>query len=83
MTDEGEECIHLIFPASACVICSKPQARPRGPFVWDIPNKAMSDTVSMEASHRSQCIGRCQGWIEPGDVIVPLPNGKWVHDGCD
>jgi len=71
-----EDCIHLIFPASACTICNGKDAAEKE---W---TKAFSDPF--QASYRSMCHETCRRYVEPGEMIViNRKTGKVCHEGCE
>lgn len=68
---ETEECIHLIFPASACTIC-----HPR-----EVPTLPESYEGTMIAKFDGQCPD-CNLPIYAEHSVIRKRRGKWLHKRC-
>lgn len=85
MTDE-EECIHMIWPSSSCVVCNPP--KPISKQTWEgIKTKLNKPTFQplggtpVIAEFDGWC-GQCGGRIEKDLDEIVMYRGEWVHADC-
>lgn len=74
LNDESDECIHLIFPASACTICSAP-AKEKAQIEAD-------GGKIMTAIYDGQCPDCSLPIYANRSRIKRRKNGIWYHKRC-
>lgn len=74
--DEDGECIHLIFPKSACTLCNPP-VEPKADFITQLKSTHRIRLLTMPAKLDGECV-LCRGNIVEGDIIA-LIDHQWVH----